>query len=102
MTVGRDIDVLKDPRLTDGHRLAGHRIDERELRRSVILEQVFVVRCLQHVFERSDWTRAARALLRVWFGWHERLRGCWTTRRRHELDQERAAVRHPRERVAEH
>src|SRR5690242_19187890 len=102
MTVGRDVDVLKDPRLTDGRGLARHRIDERELRRGVILEEFLVVRRLQHVFERSDWSGPARALLRVWFRWHERLRGRWATRRRHELDQERAAVGHPRERVAEH
>src|SRR5690348_9122976 len=102
MTVGCDIDVLKDPRLTDGCGLACHWIDERELRRGVILEQVLVVRRLQHVFERSDWTRPARALLRVWFGWHEWLRGRWTMRGGHELDQERAVVGHPRERIAEH
>src|ERR1044072_7932652 len=47
MTVGRDVDVLKDRRLTDGRGLARHRIDERELRRGVILEEVLVVRRLQ-------------------------------------------------------
>jgi hypothetical protein len=45
--------------------LARHHVDKRQLRDTVVIEERFVVRALQHVLIRADRTGGARALLHV-------------------------------------
>src|SRR5215204_7599730 len=100
MTIRRGIEVLENRWLTERRYASVCRVDESKLCSRVILIQTLIIRTLQQIFVCSHWTRPARAFLCVWFGWNRRFGGRCAARRRHELDQQRAVVRHPRQRAA--
>src|ERR1035441_10988181 len=68
-----DLDArgFDDAGLADGGSLAGGGIHQGELRGGVILEEIFVVRVLQHVLVGDYGRRAAEAFLDVRPGGHE-------------------------------
>ncbi len=74
LAVGRDAHRRDDARLADGRDFAGGGVHSGELRGGVIVEQILVVRSLQHVFVGHHGSRAAQALLHVRPGRHQRQR----------------------------
>src|ERR1041384_1370075 len=97
MAVGRWLDTWKDRWLPEWRRVSVRNVDESQLRGRVVFIQTLVIRALQQVFVSSNWSRPAGALLRIWLIWHGRLAGRGAARSGHELDQQRAIIRHPRQ-----
>ena len=93
--IGRDARGFDDAGLADGGGFAGGDIDEGELRGGVILEEIFVVRRLEHVLMGDHGRCAAEAFLDVGSDGHEGFGRGGAAVGLHHLDEEAFAIGHP-------
>ena len=100
LSVRRWIDRLKDPGLSELRPSTGRSLYRAQLRHRVVIEKVLVVRILEQVLEGPDRCLLGIVLLDGRAFWSGGGRRRLAARRRKSLDQERALIRHPLERIA--
>ena len=92
---GRRRDAGKDRRPTDRRLLSGCDIDRRKLTSEIVCKQIFVVRGLDHIFERRRGRGLSVVLLHVRPGRHGRFRRRRPAARRHQFTNQSHIVVQP-------